>query len=466
MRPAPDLPVGYGVYQVESAPFPLSETLEHWLGLFYIQQAATCLAAPLLDPRPGDTVLDLCAAPGGKTTHLAEWMGDRGAIVAVDSSEARLQALGGNVSRLAHPCILSVVGDALALPEGISYARILADVPCSGEGRLRQMPGHRGASRGDLGRLPSLQEALLRKALRMLAPGGQLLYVTCTLAPEENEGVLSAVLSDPQEGEPPIRLLPLAPDLPHASGLTAFEGVRYHPDVAGACRIHPHHLNSGGLFLALLEHPGAPETPMSGALRGWGPAPDDRGPFPLDPSPLQWAVHYTPPRVHTLTGWPVGAWALDGEAMTGAEEQPQGHRGSRGRGSKGGSRGGARGGARRAPRLLRAGLRGVEEGTDDTLLPLPTPDILRWMGHPPPHAPVVDLDRSAWIRLLDGSQVETTGISGGGVLLALDGTVLGTAVQRQGRLLHRLPEARARWLRQALHHRASEHALPRREPSD
>jgi tRNA (cytosine49-C5)-methyltransferase len=515
VRPSPYLPAAHGVYEVERAPFPLSETLEHWLGLFYIQQAATCLAAPFLNPQPGEAVLDLCAAPGGKTTHLAEWMGDRGSIVAVDSSESRLQALGGNASRLAHPGILSVVGDALALPEGVSYHRILADVPCSGEGRLRQMPGHRGASRGDLGRLPSLQEALLRKGLRMLAPGGRLLYVTCTLAPEENEAVLSQVLTEPRDGEPPIRLLPLEPDLPHAPGLTQFEGVRYHPDVAGACRIHPHHLNSGGLFLALLEHAGAAQeaTAISARdrngldlvpaappeLRGWGAAPSDGGPFSLAPSPLRWAGQYSPPRVHTLSGWPIGGWALDGspvdpdsadvgeagfEAAAGVRTQSRDARAGRGRkGQRGvtrqradaGPRGSSVASPRRAPRLLRAGLRGVEEGgSPGASRPLPTPDLLRWISAASTAAPVLELNRGAWLQLLDGAQVDRHGdeaaargggsASEGGVLLSWDGVVLGTAAVRQGRLIHRLPEAKAQWLRQTMARRPDGVRLPAVEP--
>jgi hypothetical protein len=190
------------------------------------------------------------------------------------------------------------------------------------------------------------------------------------------------------------------------------------------------------------------EAPAAVPCEGWGPPPDDVGPFPLTPSPLRWAGQYAPPRAHSLGGWPTGGWALDGTPLRTADSPGQGR-------SKGGP-------SSRPPRLLRAGLRGVEEGTGAD--GIPTPDLLRWIGHPPSEVPVIDLDSDAWIRLLDGTQVETTTRGGGGLLLALRGTVLGTAIQRQGRLLHRLPEARARWLRQALAHRDPGLTLSVREP--
>jgi 16S rRNA C967 or C1407 C5-methylase (RsmB/RsmF family) len=257
------------VLRVHTEPFPISETVEHWLGLFYLQQASTCVAAPVLAPLPGEGILDLCAAPGGKTTHLAELMGDDGCIVAVDSAPSRLEILSGNVARLGHTSIMAVVRDGLRVPESASFHRVLADVPCSGEGRSRK-DLVKVASRGDLRRLPVLQEALLRKALALTVPGGHVLYVTCTLAPEENEGVVDAVLRAP-ELDGGVRLIPVTPDLASARGLTRFEGARYADELEATCRIHPHHLDSGGLFLALLERGGGPPPSSAIDLAGWSP---------------------------------------------------------------------------------------------------------------------------------------------------------------------------------------------------
>lgn len=464
-----------GVFRVDEEPFPLSETLEHWLGLFYIQQAATTLPAPLLAPEPGEAVLDLCAAPGGKASHLAECMGDTGCLVAVDLSEKRVQALAGNLSRLTHPAVITVVGDALQLPEFPRFHRVLADVPCSGEGRSRRGEVHE-ASEGDLRRLPALQEALLRKAIRMTVPGGRVLYVTCTLAPEENEAVVDSVLGESERGpgvSPPVRLIPLTLDLPHAPGLTRFGEQRFAAELAGAVRIHPHHLDSGGLFLALLERSdGAADSPPGGAAvhsaamepgvpgweNGWtvpgpvlpgdaassplppalaalsqelslGPGalecPDGRGEEGRSPSPgpLSWIERAGALRFHRLTRWPLDAWA-----------------------EVGATRGGRTGGR---TRVMTAGLRGAELPRGHGP-PRPTGDLLRFLA-PQLRETGLELDEDEWIRLLAGAALPA-GDEPSRILL-YRGEPLTTARRKGRRLLHDLPPARARWLRQVMERR-------------
>ena len=262
LRPIEGLP---GFHQVEDGPFPASLTLEHWLGLFYVQQASTGVAAPALAPVPGERVLDMCAAPGGKTSHLAELMADRGCLVASEMSESRIRGLLGNVYRLGHPNVLAVAGDGRRFPEGALFDRVLVDAPCSGEGTLRCRAGKAPRqSRGFAGYVTGTQRALLERAIRLTRPGGTVLYVTCTFAPEENEAVVDAVL-----GRMPVEVEPLHLPVPHASGITAFAGARYHPSLEGAARIYPHHFDSGGLFLARLRR-------LDGHLRddaGWSPVP-------------------------------------------------------------------------------------------------------------------------------------------------------------------------------------------------
>ncbi|MGY8779199.1 MAG: RsmB/NOP family class I SAM-dependent RNA methyltransferase, partial [Longimicrobiales bacterium] len=111
------------------------------MGLIYIQQASTGVAAPVVGVSPGQRVLDMCSAPGGKTTHLAELMGDRGCLVAGEISEPRIRGLLGNVYRLGHPNILVVAGDGREFPEGALFDHVLLDAPCSGEGTLRRSGG-------------------------------------------------------------------------------------------------------------------------------------------------------------------------------------------------------------------------------------------------------------------------------------------------------------------------------------
>ena len=237
-----------GFFEVADGPTAISATVEHWLGLFYVQQASTGVAAPLLDPKPGERVLDLCSAPGGKTTHAADLMGDTGCLVAGEISESRIRGLLGNVYRLGHPNIFVVSGDGRDFPEEASFDRVLVDAPCSGEGTLRRSGGKAPfQSKSFKGYVTGAQRGLLEKAIRVTRPGGTILYVTCTFAPEENEAVVDHALRTQ-----PVELEPIEPPVPHARGLTSFGDTRYDSRLEGAVRIYPHHLDSEGLFIAKL----------------------------------------------------------------------------------------------------------------------------------------------------------------------------------------------------------------------
>ena len=169
-------------------------------GLFQVQGEASQLVAFLLDPKPGERVLDACAAPGGKTTHIAELMEDRGELVANDISARGLEKLKENVQRLGLTCVEAVAADVTQGLKGqlaSPYDRILADVPCSGLGTLRSHPEakwHREEK--DIGRLSRLQRKILEQLPPYLKPGGILVYATCTLTREENEEVVEDFLRD------------------------------------------------------------------------------------------------------------------------------------------------------------------------------------------------------------------------------------------------------------------------------
>jgi len=235
--------------RVLDGPFNVTDTIEHWLGLFYVQQVSAGIAALGLRPNPGENILDLCAAPGGKTTQIADLMQDRGCVVAVDRNEGRLQALMGNIYRLVHPNIMVVSGDGLRLPETALFDRVLVDAPCSAEGTLRRKSNRRiKESIRFRQSVPKRQEALLRKAIQLTRPGGVVVYSTCTFAPEENEGVVDAVLKDL-----PVHLEECDLQIPHSPGLTRFEGKVFDPNLEKTYRIYPYHLDSGGFFMARLR---------------------------------------------------------------------------------------------------------------------------------------------------------------------------------------------------------------------
>jgi 16S rRNA (cytosine967-C5)-methyltransferase len=153
------------------------------------QSRASQRVARAVDPQPGERVLDLCAAPGGKTTHLAALMGDEGEIVAVEKHPQRAKALAAQAKRLHATSVRVEVADAKAVtPESLGgrFDRVLVDPPCSGLGTLRTHPDLRWrASAGAIEALRREQEEIVAAALAVLAPGGRLVYSTCTLSPRE-----------------------------------------------------------------------------------------------------------------------------------------------------------------------------------------------------------------------------------------------------------------------------------------
>ena len=222
-------------------------------GWYHVQEEAALIPVALLDPRPGERLLDLCAAPGNKTAQAAVRMKDRGTVVANERNRHRIGVLRRNLERLGVTCAAITVADAANLPRGAGlYDRILADVPCSCEGTSRKNPevlrrlGQRRRPR------TGGQLAILRKAVQRVRPGGRIVYSTCTYAPEENEGVVSALLGE----APPatLRLLPARIEgLRTAPGVTAWQGQRWPDQLELAMRVWPHHNDTGGFFVAVIE---------------------------------------------------------------------------------------------------------------------------------------------------------------------------------------------------------------------
>ena len=169
-------------------------------GYWCVQDRAAQWIAPLLDPQPGERILDACAAPGGKATHLAELMTDRGEVWAVDRSAGRLQRVVDNAARLGIQSVHPLEADATALlklkPEWRgSFDRILLDAPCSGLGTLARHPDARWRiTPVQIEGLLALQQSLLEGVLPLLAQGGRLVYATCTIHPAENEAQIKAFL--------------------------------------------------------------------------------------------------------------------------------------------------------------------------------------------------------------------------------------------------------------------------------
>ena len=176
----------------------IAESEDYREGRFSVQDASAIEAMNVFHPQKGETVLDMCAAPGGKTCAMAEYMENEGSILACDIHEAKLQLVEKEAKRLGISVIRTCVRDASAAPpqeeEGL-YDAVLCDVPCSGLGVLRRKPEIKlRLKEEDAKALPALQAAILRNAGAFTRPGGRLMYCTCTVDPAENERVTEAFL--------------------------------------------------------------------------------------------------------------------------------------------------------------------------------------------------------------------------------------------------------------------------------
>jgi 16S rRNA (cytosine967-C5)-methyltransferase len=223
-------------------PASLREMPEVASGFLYVQDEASQLVSRLLAPRRGERVLDLCAGSGGKTTHLAALMENEGEIVAADIQTGKLTALESAAKRWGITTVRTAVVDAAVAPNMAalgSFDRVLVDAPCSGLGTLRRNPEIRWHLTGKkLGEFPPLQKRILANAAACVRKEGLLLYSTCSVMPEENEGVIEAFL----EGHPDFTSVRPEADFP-ADVI----------DARGFLRTFPHRHGTDGFFGALLH---------------------------------------------------------------------------------------------------------------------------------------------------------------------------------------------------------------------
>lgn len=175
----------------------VTETQAFKDGLFHVQDIASQFCCMALDPKEGETVLDLCSAPGGKAFTLAEMMNDKGKIFAFDIHENRVNLIKNGADRLGISCIESKTGNASFYDINMPPAdKILCDVPCSGLGVIRRKPEIKYKSFDEFYRLPEIQYKILENAVKYLKPGGELVYSTCTVNPAENGQVIDRFLRE------------------------------------------------------------------------------------------------------------------------------------------------------------------------------------------------------------------------------------------------------------------------------
>ena len=235
----------------ELKPGELGNSLEHILGYYYVQDLSSMLPPIALEPKENDLVLDLFASPGSKTTQIASYMKNKGTIIANDVRIDRIKILVSNIEKLGVTNTITTRKDAIQICSQLKKAnykfdRILLDVPCSGEGTLRSSPKTLIIwNEKVIKSFSKKQKRFFAFAIKLLKTGGNLVYSTCTHAPEENEEIIDFALRNF-----PLKIETLSLPVKCRPGITKWKNKDYNKEVDKACRIYPQDNNSEGFFLA------------------------------------------------------------------------------------------------------------------------------------------------------------------------------------------------------------------------
>lgn len=222
---------------------------EHALGYFYTQEAASMIPPIVLDPKPGELILDMCASPGSKTTQIAGYMKNQGILISNDYTIPRMKPLSLNLQRCGVTnAIISLMEGRWFQKSGLEFDRILVDAPCSGTGTIRKsFKTLKIWNQNMVKRLCATQKQLLNTAYNILKPGGTLVYSTCSLEPHEDEGVISDFLDKNPEAK--IEDINLN-GLKRSDPILEFEDQTYNKEVKKCLRIWPQDNDTEGFFVA------------------------------------------------------------------------------------------------------------------------------------------------------------------------------------------------------------------------
>ncbi len=232
-------------------PGEIGNTREHLLGYYYVQEISSMLPMMVLRPEAGDFVLDLCASPGSKTTQAAAMMDNSGTIIANEVSMGRVAILNSNLERCGVMNAIVTRKEGVALCERFlkkskfRFDKILVDAPCSGEGTLRKSPKtFQMWNVNIIRKMAGVQKKLAGAALKLLKVGGTMIYSTCTLAPEEDEGVVDYLVKNFDCEIESIEL-----PLKFREGVCEWNGVKFDKSVKNCLRLYPQDNNTDGFFV-------------------------------------------------------------------------------------------------------------------------------------------------------------------------------------------------------------------------
>ena len=226
----------------------VGNTVEHALGYYYVQEAASMIPPVILDPQPGDIILDMAASPGSKSSQIVQYMKNKGILVANDVKGDRLAALGINLQRIgSYNSVITLMQGESYAKSGIQFDKVLLDAPCSGTGTIRKSPKTILMWNPDMvRRLSRIQKKLIMTAWHVLKPGGTLVYSTCSTEPEENEGVVSFLLENVKDA----KMLEIDLPIKRSNPVLEFDGQSYHPEVHNCLRLWPQDNDTEGFFVA------------------------------------------------------------------------------------------------------------------------------------------------------------------------------------------------------------------------
>jgi NOL1/NOP2/sun family putative RNA methylase len=232
-------------------PGELGRTFEHLLGYYYVQEISSMLPVIVLDPKPDERVLDLCASPGSKTTQIASFMKNSGTLIANEPDFGRMKILSSNLERcgVSNAIITRREGSRFCdelYENGFVFDKILVDAPCSGEGTMRNNPKTAKMWNAyGMKKMSFIQKKLISAAIKILKVGGELVYSTCTYAPEEDEEIIDFVI----RRFPDIKIEKISLPIKHHSGILKWQNKEYLEDVKLCCRIFPFDENTEGFFI-------------------------------------------------------------------------------------------------------------------------------------------------------------------------------------------------------------------------
>ena len=226
--------------------------LAYFLGYIHPQALTSAMAAHALSPEANSYLLDMCAAPGGKSSHCAQIMNNTGLIISNDLYTNRHIALGHTLSRLGVLNAVITGYQAQEFPLKQHFDFVLADVPCSCEGKFRKIRDTSTYRENrEKGKLPDLQKKILLRGFDLLRKNGRMLYSTCTYNPEENESVVNTLLENRDAD-----LLPIDVGFDVEPGITEWKDERYDKRLKRAARFYPHRIDSVGFFMAKIGKTG------------------------------------------------------------------------------------------------------------------------------------------------------------------------------------------------------------------